>query len=178
MGTRNRKNLTEEQCFFVTSTFVNWFPMLNSDTAFGIISDNIIHYNKKYSAETMGYVFMPNHIHFIIWFIEQSRLSDYMRDFKKYTSAQLRRLIEREKPEWINQFIHEQRTQKYKLWMDRFDDVWLRDCELLRTKLNYIHENPVKKNFCTLPEQYQWSSARYYLNTESTDVPIKHYLNI
>jgi hypothetical protein len=42
-------------------------------------------------------------------------------------------------------------------------------------KLDYIHFNPVKAGLCTLPEDYLYSSARfYYLNLESSI--LTHYM--
>ena len=39
---------------------------------------------------------------------------------------------------------------------------------VLEQKLDYIHNNPVKAGLCQLPEEYQYSSAAYYiLNTET-----------
>ncbi|HRO43059.1 MAG TPA: transposase [Flavipsychrobacter sp.] len=42
---------------------------------------------EKYKADILGYVFMPNHLHLIIYFREDNHLSDLMRDFKKLTSV-------------------------------------------------------------------------------------------
>ncbi len=178
MGTRYRSALIDEQCFFVTSTFVDWCEVLFDEKAYSIIAENLTFYSTKYEAGIVAFVLMPNHIHFVIVFPKQTRLSDFMRDFKKYTSSQLRRHIEKEKPEWVSRFVHEQRTQKFQLWMNRFDDVWIGNRELLETKLNYIHENPVKKGFCTLPAEYKWSSAGFYEDGTVPVVPVTHYLDV
>jgi hypothetical protein len=38
--------------------------------------------------------------------------------------------------------------------------------------MDYIHENPVRKGFVRLPEQWRYSSAGYWLYGEVGDVPI------
>ncbi|MDZ4758873.1 MAG: hypothetical protein SGJ10_12150 [Bacteroidota bacterium] len=43
-------------------------------------------------------------------------------------------------------------------------------------KLDYIHNNPVKKGLCELPEDYKYSSAAYYkLNDEKQWDFLTHY---
>ena len=61
--------------------------------------------------------------------------------------------------------------------MDRFDDVYLESPEVLETKLEYIHYNPVMKNLCTDPVFYPYSSAQYYFLDQQNDIPIEvvHY---
>ena len=53
--------------------------------------------------------------------------------------------------------------QKRKFWMKRFDDEVIRNAEMLRSKLEYIHNNPVKSHLVEQPENYKYSSARNYL---------------
>ena len=69
-----------------------------------------------------------------------------MRDFKKFTSAKLRKQIFKDnRYEIITNILYEQRTQKYKIWMDRFDSVIIKSKKVLFTKIEYIHNNPVRK---------------------------------
>jgi len=58
---------------------------------------------------------MPNHIHVILYFEIENRLSDYMRDFKKYTSGEIRRLIEKEQnDQLIDKLRFERRAKNLK----------------------------------------------------------------
>jgi len=34
--------------------------------------------------------------------------------------------------------------------------------EIIKQKLEYIHYNPVVPGLCVLPEEYKWSTARFY----------------
>jgi len=55
---------------------------------------------------------------------------------------------------------------------DRAFQFWKRDPlaipvsseKIFISKLEYIHNNPVKWNLCTYPEEYKWSSARFIGN--------------
>lgn len=163
MGLRNRTLYTDKTCFFVTTTCYKWLKLIDSPQAVSIVANSITFLNEKYKAEILGYVIMPNHIHFIIFFIEKNRLSDYMRDFKKFTSVHIRRLID-SKPLLLEAIRHEVREQKFKVWQDRFDDVYIDSKDVLYTKFNYIHNNPLQEHWrlADIPENYPYSSAAFY----------------
>jgi hypothetical protein len=48
---------------------------------------------------------------------------------------------------------------------------------LLKTKLNYIHLNPMHElwNLVSKPEDYEFSSARFYELGELEEVNVSHY---
>ena len=68
-------------------------------------------------------------------------------------------------------------NQVFKVWEDRFDDVILTTSKLLEIKLNYIHFNPMQAhwNLVVKPEDYRFSSARFYELGAMDGVNISHY---
>ncbi len=59
------------------------------------------------------------------------------------------------------------KEQKFKIWEDRFDDLYLNQEKTFWVKFNYIHNNPVKAGLVKRPEDYPYSSARnYFLKTK------------
>ena len=84
MGLRNRSQLKHKRCFFVTTTYNQWLHIFDSPPYFELISDSLNFVADKYNAEVLGYVFMPNHLHFIITFNEEeNQLSNLMRDLNR-----------------------------------------------------------------------------------------------
>jgi REP-associated tyrosine transposase len=64
-------------------------------------------------------------------------------------------------------------TKRTPFWQPRYYDfnVW---SEHKRTeKLDYIHNNPVKRGLVTRPEEWAWSSARHYATGEDCGVEIE-----
>lgn len=176
MGLRDRTLLTDYSCFFITTTCHERLHLLTSEKYFSILYDSLEFVNKKFNAQIVAYVFMPNHIHFIVYFHKENHLSSYMRDFKKFTSVRIRKLIEEEgKSELLDKLRYADREQKFKVWMDRFDDVFIRNTKVLLTKMNYIHQNPVKKEWVEAPEEYKHSSAGFYLKENTPLIPILHF---
>ena len=178
MGLRDNYLFKDKRCFFITTSCNNHLRLFLNENSYKIVADSLTFLNNKYSAQLLAYVLMPNHIHLILYFTGENRLSDYMRDFKKYTSVRLRKEIEQagynnllEKLTWEN------RSQKFKVWQDRFDSVFLEDRLLLEVKLAYIHNNPLQEHWqlCKYHEDYKYSSAGFYLAHKESFIPITHY---
>ena len=50
-------------------------------------------------------------------------------------------------------------AQEPGIWMPRFDDLAIYTEKQFRTKLNYIHNNPVKAGLVSKVTEYEFSSA-------------------
>lgn len=55
--------------------------------------------------------------------------------------------------------INKSRGMSDKVWMDQYYDYMVRDERDLVEKINYIHNNPVKRGLVQEPEEYYFSSA-------------------
>ena len=168
MGLRNRNNLTAEQFYFVTTTVrkhANVF--VNSDYC-DILINNIKYYQKKYEFIILGYVIMPSHFHWIVKTEPKNgKISDIMRDIKKYTAWDVLEKLEKEKPEMLQVFRKEVKPgQKRQFWIHRFDDQVIRNNKMFWTKLKYIHNNPVKAGLVERSIDYKYSSARNYIKQD------------
>ncbi len=167
MGLRNRNLYKEHSSFFVTTTCHKWIPFIQQSDAFNTIEKTLQFVSEKYHTKILAYVIMPNHIHLIIHFTKTNHLSAFMRDFKKFTSAEIKKRLTS--------------TIPLKIWTERFDDVYIRDKSHLEVKLAYIHNNPLQEkwNLCSVPEKYQFSSASYYyLGIHTSQLKTTHYLDI
>jgi len=117
---------------------------------------------------------MPSHLHLIVCSNGENKLSDILRDFKKYTS---KKIVEQiiEEPEsrrdWILRYLeysgkYLKRIEKYKFWQDGNRAKIVYSNEFFYEKLNYIHQNPVKEMIVENPEDYLFSSARNYADLD------------
>ncbi len=178
MGLRNRNDFLQENCFFVTTSCRNFLHVFGCDAHFQILTDSLKFVAKKYDADYLGYVLMPNHLHLIVYFRKENQLSNLMRDFKKFTSGEMRRLLENEgQSQLLQKLRYAHREQKFKIWQDRFDDVSIRSVKVLETKLNYIHKNPLQEkwNLVSSPELYSYSSAGFYETGLQKSLDVIHY---
>jgi len=56
-------------------------------------------------------------------------------------------------------------------WQPRYHDFNVYSRKKHVQKLRYIHRNPVKRGLVSRPEDWKWSSYRFYANGE--DGPVK-----
>lgn len=128
----------------------------------------------------LGYVIMPNHIHFVMFFQQGKDRIGFMRDFKKFTSTKIRIEIEQESPNTLEDIIYMKREQIFKIWTDRYDEVYLDSRKSIESVLDYIHNNPLQAhwNLAKEPIEYPFSSAKFYSTGMQNDLFITHFLNI
>ena len=60
-----------------------------------ILIDSLNYLIKEHKSKLFAYAVMPSYVHMILYLPEGQSLVDYMRDFKKYTSVEIRKLAER-----------------------------------------------------------------------------------
>jgi len=146
MGLRYKKQSLAD-CFFVTTTFRDKKPLGLINGVFEELAKAIQFQINETSSHLAAYVFMPSHIHFII-FIDGGKLSEFMRDFKKYTAQKS-----------LHDICGPGGT-----WQERYDRQAIVSPDVMNIKINYIHFNPVKAELVACPQDWKWSSAGDYLD--------------
>jgi hypothetical protein len=98
------------------------------------------------------------------------KLSDTIRDIKKFTSKRIIETVQsmpESRREWmLNRFSfnarQHSRNKIYQVWTHENHAVHLYGSEFIREKIEYLHNNPVRAGLVERPEDYLYSSARYY----------------
>ena len=153
--------------YFVTTSLSRFVRLFDKDDYAQVILRNLDFYRVRSGFRLLAYVVMPTHIHLIIVPKLGCTVSDIMRDFKKYTAREIVRLLQERKQLDIlaefreaSQQYHPKESRQYQVWEDRFDDVAIWSAEVLKTKVEYIHNNPVRAGLVESPVDYPYSSAR------------------
>lgn len=114
---------------------------------------------------------MPNHIHLLIWPNSEALISDFMRDFKSFTSKRIIRQAKVEKrTEWLTHFSDsgiETSRSANKVWQDSYWEMNIFSQKFVHQKLNYIHANPLRANLVEEPAEFPYSSYRNYVRDEN-----------
>jgi putative transposase len=123
---------------------------------------------QKYRFVVVGYVVMPEHFHLLIGEPETGTPSTVMQVVKQRFAHQVLKQVRRRR-----------RTNQSRLWEEpeqvwqrRFYDfnVWTEKKRV--EKLRYMHRNPVKRGLVLEPEQWKWSSFRWYAMREAGAVKV------
>ena len=144
----------DKDCFFVTTSFLDHRRLGELPGVYEVLADSLLFYSQRESVRIAGYVFMPSHIH-LLMMVDGNRLGAMMRDFKAFSSKKLGEKIG-------------SGTQ----WESRYDRVVIETLHVFQTKLNYIHDNPVKAGLCEKPEEWLWSSAANYATETRGLIPV------
>ncbi len=150
------KDQKNGNCFFITTTFKDWKKLGEVEGFYGCLADSLNYCTEKYMAQIAGYVLMPSHLHLLL-FINGETLSDFMRDFKKYIAQK----------KAVDHGINSSA-----IWEPRYDRVAISTISVLKSKLNYIHDNPVRSGLVAKQHEWYWSSAADYLTDEMGSVKI------
>ncbi|WP_317043697.1 transposase [Cellulophaga tyrosinoxydans] len=118
-----------------------------------------------------GYVIMSNHVHLIIQ-SSDGKLSDLIRDFKKFTAKNILESIQNEpesRREWMLERFKKatethSRNKEYQFWQYGNHAVEIYSIDFMWSKLDYIHMNPVRAGIVEKASYYKYSSASNYVN--------------
>ncbi len=160
----------QEATYFLTCQVVGWADVFSRKVYRDIIIDSL-----KYCIEQKGlivyaYVIMTNHVHLIVR-CENGNLSDIIRDFKRFTSRSIMSEIEsnekESRKEWLDMIFqyhgkYNKRVGDRQFWTHENHAIELSTNEMLDSRLEYIHQNPVRAGWVEEPEHYLYSSARDY----------------
>jgi putative transposase len=156
--------------YFLTFTVVDWIDVFTREIYKNEIVDalNFCIINKGLTV--FAWCLMSNHLHLAAQSRDGFRMSDIIRDFKKFTSKKLVNLIknpQESRREWmLYRFSfagkYTNRIKNYKFWQDTNHAILLDKNDIIDQKINYIHQNPVRAMIVRNPEDYLYSSAGDY----------------
>ena len=119
---------------------------------------------------------MPEHFHLLIKCKPADSISSILQELKRQTAFRvLKGPQENDQYPWCRQMlvrltlpttVHDESS--YRVWQRRFYPFNVYSERKRLEKLNYMHGNPVKRGLVSSPDQWPWSSFRfYYLNDSS-----------
>ncbi|MGN7784735.1 transposase [Niabella sp. 22666] len=153
--------ITEYPQFF-TATNLEWKPLLGSDKYKKLVLDSLRFLVVNKRIKLFAFVIMSNHIH-LIWQMQPLIHPKHVqRDFLKYTVQQIKHDLQRHDPELLKSFFVGAADRAYQFWERNPLSIELRNHAVYRQELDYVHLNPVRAGLCKYPEEYLYSSARFY----------------
>jgi len=147
---------------FFTSTILQWKPLLNNDKYKDILIDALNFAVKKVRIILFAFVIMNNHFH-TVW----QQLVPYSKEFvqqgfMKYTAQKIKHDLLLNNPVYLEEFKVNKKDREYQIWKRRPLSIELFTNAVFHQKIDYIHHNPVRAGLCKFPEDYKYSSAKYY----------------
>ena len=164
----------QSKAHFLTFQVVYWVDLFARQIYRDIVIDSLKYCQREKGLEIFAFVVMSNHIHALLR-SSNEKLSDTIRDFKKYTSKKIIEAIkdnsEESRKEWmLRLFKHaakrQNKTGEYQVWTHENHAVEVSSNAFIESKVEYIHNNPVNAGLVKNPEDYVYSSAPVYAGEE------------
>ena len=166
---RSRYRVRQEPCpHFLTATVNHWLPLFTRQQTVNIVLDSWRFLQREAGLVIYGYVILENHLHLIA---KSENLSRDIQRFKSFTAREIIAYLESRGSsrllELLALFKRSHKTEsRYQVWEEGSHPQLIESEIMMRQKLDYIHQNPVKRGYVDQPEHWRYSSARNYAGQE------------
>ena len=158
------------QLQFITSSTYRRSPVFDSPrccTAFVDVLDGL---RSQFGFRLLGWVLMPDHFHLLIQPRPAASTPRLLQQLKQRTAYRLLRALRgNARHAWCRKMLARFRLPEtvhdeaeYRVWQRRYYAMNIFTDQKRLEKLRYMHGNPVKRGLVASPEQWQWSSFRFY----------------
>jgi putative transposase len=136
------------------------------DVRFKQIIDSLQFLTGAERVKVFAFCIMNNHIHLIWQMLGDHKPEDVQRDFLKFTSQQILKVLHNENSTMLDALRVNAKDRKHQVWERKAFSMPVYEDKFLFQKLEYIHNNPVVAGYCNHPEDYYFSSASFYLKSD------------
>ncbi len=132
--------------YFVTTIMQERRPIFADEKMCRILLATVEYFKLILDYKIYAYCIMPDHLHLIL------------HPCGKYELSYIMQMI---KGSFVRKF-NKMSNLSGQVWQKRFYDESIRDANMLMQKMEYIHNNPTRKNLTASPENYLYSSYHHY----------------
>ena len=148
----------------LTCTVVGWLPVFTRPEAAEVVLDSWRFLQANDRLVLYGYVLMENHAHFIA---AAPDLPRQVADFKAFTGRRIIELLEgRGERLLLSRLAHfkdrRRIDRRYQLWDEDSHPKLIQSVDMMRQKLEYMHDNAVRRGYVDEWTHWRYSSARDY----------------
>ncbi|WP_318532955.1 REP-associated tyrosine transposase [Sulfurovum mangrovi] len=164
MGRSRYKIYESTHPYFVTCTILHWLPLFTKKESVQIVIDCLKFLQGKDNLKLYAYVILENHLHLVV---QSDDIEKSMKSFKQYTAKALLDLLKKENVKTILDQLRfykkaHHKTTEYQVWEEGYQPKLIQTDAMMVSKINYIHQNPVKRGYVDEAVHWRYSSARDY----------------
>ena len=143
------------QLHYITFTCYHRTPNLDDLRARELFERTLERVRRWYGFCVSGYVVMPEHVHLLVSEPERANLAVAIQLLKQIVSRKLKT------------------PTAAPFWQRRYYDFNLRSSAKFGEKLDYMHNNPVRRGLVERPQDWPWSSYWHYATGAEGTVEIE-----
>lgn len=163
---RSRYRILErDHSHFITATTVGWLPIFTTAARCDILVDAFEYCRQHKALKLHAWVILDTHFHAIVAAPELVRV---LADLKRHTARRVIEQLEAEHCDWLLRQLRDHRApskteSQHQVWQEGSHPQAIMSDETMLQKLEYLHNNPVKRGLVALPEHWRHSSAHEWL---------------
>lgn len=181
-----RKTIPEKDgVYFITFTCARWLPLVEITNGYSFVCKwfDVLKRNGHY---IIGYAIMPSHIHAIIAFHNTGKtINSIIGNGKRFMVYDLVAALEKQNQtiilkqlaDWVNN-TQKSDNKQHEVFEPSFDWKECRTEKFIMQKLKYIHNNPCVAGLCSSPEEYDHSSAKFYITGEQGIYSVTSFMEL
>jgi putative transposase len=164
MGRSRYKIYEPTHPHFITCTVLNWIPIFTRKESVDILLKSFQYLQQEDNFKLYAYVILENHIHIVA---SSDDIGQSMAKFKRHTARELLKLLQKENVTTIlDQLTFYKKAHKsdreYQVWQEGIQPKLIQSDGMMIRKINYVHQNPVKRGYVDEAKHWRYSSARDY----------------
>jgi putative transposase len=131
---------------------------------------------QKHDFDVWAYVIMPNHVHLLIFPVQQPySVSVILKSIKQSVARKAVNWLKEHRPELLDRLKTGQKHQPQRFWQDGGGyDRNIASYRVAKNSLDYIHMNPVRANLVEQQGQWAYSSFLQVYTKEPGLIEINH----
>jgi len=148
----------------MTSTVVAWLPVFSNPTLTSIVLDSWRFLQAQREIKILAWVILENHLH---WIGVGPQLSRRVGEFKSFTATSILKQLKAAGSKTLLQELayyklRHKVDQEHQLWQEGSHPQIIETEEMMWQKIEYIHNNPLRRGYVDDPIHWRYSSARSY----------------
>ena len=168
--TRSRYRFgTDYQPYFLTSTVVAWLPAFSQPDFVNIVLESWRFLQRERDIEILAWVIMENHIH---WIAVGPKLGQRVGESKSFMALSILKAMKEKGYKTLLQELtyyklRHKTDQEHQFWQEGSHPQVMESDDVLWQKIEYIHNNPLRRGYVDDPVHWRYSSARAYAGMQS-----------
>ena len=168
---RNYKFYNPEALYFISFAVVGWLDIFIRNEYKELFVKSLIYCQKEKGLEIHAWCMMTSHIHLVFRSVKGQKPELLIGDLKRFTSKAIVKAIQENPQESRKEFLLEffkkeaqksSNVKQFQFWQHDNKPIELWSNKVIKQKIDYVHNNPVKAGLVYKAEDYVYSSATDY----------------
>ena len=154
--------------FYVNFSVVDWLPIFVSEAACKVVTESLNFCHAQKGLRIHAYVIMPTHLHAVLFHadFQAKALEQVLTNFRKFTGRRLADFCAEHTPACFQGVLakHAGGDRERRFWQPTRHPVQIETEKFWQAKIDYLHQNPVRKGLVRTADHWRFSSASYWIS--------------